>query len=210
MESTFMSIKLLNLDDLVKLIANSIFQQIDPIGDKAQHISNTIVSIIEDRIKVNVFDVRDWFDANLFILLFLAIIFLMLVFKLLDQLDNLMTKYEFSSGKRHFTGLMLITGIFIWLFIAVIFWACSSADGIKLETLKYILVGCTSLAMVCIIFVWIRWLFIHRYRIQTYLRDELFDFNEKKRLSMEIGLTQIQLTNNSKMANTTNYSEPNL
>ncbi|UJR06963.1 hypothetical protein I4U23_011251 [Adineta vaga] len=173
MVSTFMSIKLLNLEDLMKLMVDSIFQQIDPIGDKAQHVSNTIVSIIEDRIKVNVFGVRDWFEANLFLLLFFAIIFLMIVFKLLHQLDNLMIKYEFSSGKRHFTGLVLITGIFIWLFVAVIFWACSSTNGIKLETLKYILVGCTSLAMACIIFVWFRWLCIHRYRIQTYLRQEL-------------------------------------
>jgi len=186
MVSTSISINIENIENLVNSSLTRLLEEIDPTIVKFDNVANEIISVIEDRIIINVLDVRYWFERNLFFLLFGAIIFLILVFILLHLLDALMVKYEFSSSKRHFAGLAVTTAIFIWLFVAVILSACSSASMINHQTLQYILVGLVSLGAVCFILVWIRWLYIHKGHIRSCFGPKRFDFPGKRQLPIQL------------------------
>lgn len=96
MVSSSISVKIENLENLVNSSLDRVIKEIDPTIVKFHNVANDIISVIEDRIKINVIDVRYWFERNLFFLLFGAIIFLILICILLHLLDSLMVKYEFS------------------------------------------------------------------------------------------------------------------
>jgi hypothetical protein len=90
------TIEIKDLESLINSSLDRLFATIDPTIDKVQNTSIEILSVLEDRIKVNVSETLYWFETNLFIILFAAIVFFIFIFILLNLLDSLLLRYGYT------------------------------------------------------------------------------------------------------------------
>jgi hypothetical protein len=162
------TIEIDGLDSMITSSLDRLLGAIDPTIDKFQNTTIEILSVLEDRIKVNVSETLYWLETNLFLLLFAAIVFIITILILLNLLDSLLTKYNFGPEKRPFAGLAVITVICFWLFIAMVLSAWPPTSKFDLQTLQYVLVALLSLVVLFLIGVWIyclysNWNYIHNY-----------------------------------------------
>jgi amino acid transporter len=169
MQTITMEIK--DLKSLVSSSLDRLLEAIDPTIDKFQNTTLEILSVLEDRIKVNISETLYWLETNLFVLLFAVIVFLIFIFLLLNLLDILLVRYRYLPEERRFVGLVVITIIFVWLFIAMILSTWPPTNKFNLQTLTYVLVGLLSLIVLYLIIIWICYLYTHRTHIPDYFRQ---------------------------------------
>jgi hypothetical protein len=172
------TIEIDGLQDLATSSLDRILGEIDPTIGKFENTTIEILSVLENRIKVNISEALYWLETNLFVLLFGLLLFFIFVLILLNLLDALLTKYDFSTGGRRYAGLAVSTFIFIWLFVAIILSAWPPTKNFDLQIFLYVLVALLSLVALYLIFVWIRCLIVHRYCIHRYFTNTLFNFKE--------------------------------
>lgn len=161
------TIEVANLQEIVTSSLDRLLGEIDPSIGKLKNITIEVLSFLERRIQTNVADVLYWLETNLFLVLFGAIVFIILVAVLLTLLDTLFIRYGFSAEQRRFFGLTVITAIFVYLLVAVTLSAWPPAERLNLQTFKYVLFGLLVAAVVYLIFVWISC--IYRHRVCEYL-----------------------------------------
>jgi hypothetical protein len=99
------TIEIDGLDSMITSSLDRLLGAIDPTIDKFQNTTIEILSVLEDRIKVNVSETLYWLETNLFLLLFAAIVFIITILILLNLLDSLLIKHNFAPEKRSFAGL---------------------------------------------------------------------------------------------------------
>lgn len=159
MQTTTIEIK--DLDSLISSSLDRLLEAIDPTIDKFQNSTIEILSVLENRIKVNIWETFYWLETNLFVLLFVVIVFFIFMFILLNLLDILLIRYGYKQEERRFLGLAVITLIFVWLLIAMILSTWPLANKFDLQTLKYVLVVLLSLIVLYLIIIWICYLYDH-------------------------------------------------
>ena len=157
------------LESLISSSLDRLLGAIDPTIDKFQNAVIEILSVFEDHIKTNISETLYWLETNLLVLLFAIIVFFIFICILLNLVDILLVRYGYLVKERRFVGLIVITVIFIWLFIAMILSTWSSANKIDLQILKYVFVGILSLVILYFIISWISYFYTH----QTYISDRL-------------------------------------
>ena len=176
---TNIDINIEGLDELVDRSLTRVIEEIDPTLGKFQNLSLELISTLETRIKENVSETLYFMETNLFVLLFAMIIVLILILLMFWLLETVMRNYGFKLATRKFIGLIFFTAIFIWLFIATILTTFPPAQPIELQTLKYVLFGVLCMSSAVMIFIWIRWICIHRKGIRTFFVNELCHFQPK-------------------------------
>ncbi|CAF4041161.1 unnamed protein product [Rotaria sp. Silwood1] len=163
-----MTIEIEGLAPLLTSLLDRFIGVIDPTIDKFQNATTEILSILENRITVNISETLYWLETNLFVVLFTVIVFFIFVLILLNLLDTILVKYDFLPEKRRFAGLALITIIFVWLFIAMVLSTWLPAANFDLQILKYILVGLLSIILLVLLLIWMWYLYNLRTQINQY------------------------------------------
>ncbi|CAF1341553.1 unnamed protein product [Adineta ricciae] len=167
------------LDELVDRSLTRVIDEINPTLEKFQNLSLELISTLETRIKENVSETLYYLETNLFVLLFAMIVVLILILIMFWLLETVMRNFGFKLATRKFIGLILFTAIFIWLFVATTLATFPPAQPIDLQTLKYILFSVLCMSSAVMIFIWIRWICIHRKGIRTFFVNELCHFQSK-------------------------------
>jgi hypothetical protein len=162
------TVEIENIESLITSSLDRLLGVIDPTIDKFQNTTIEILSVLEDRIKINTSEILYWFETNLFILLFVAIVFFIFIFKLLDLLDTLLVRYTFTLTQRRFAALAVITIISVWLFIAMILSAWPPTNKFDLQTLKYVSFGLLCILVLSLIGIWMFSLHTHRNHIKQF------------------------------------------
>ncbi|CAF0905271.1 unnamed protein product [Adineta ricciae] len=167
------------LDELVDRSLTRVIEEINPTLEKFQNLSLELISTLETRIKENVSETLYYLETNLFVLLFVMIVVLILILIMFWLLETVMRNFEFKLATRKFIGLIFFTAIFIWLFVATTLATFPPPQPIDLQTLKYILFSVLCISSAVMIFIWIRWICIHRKCIRTFFVNELCHFQSK-------------------------------
>ena len=170
--------KIVDLSEIATELANRIINEIDPALSQFVNISTELFSLLETRIKQNGSEAFNYLATNLFFLLFGIILFIILLLTMFWMLENVMKNFGFALETRKFVGLALLTFISVWSFLAVLRLNFLPEQAIDLQTLKYILFGITSLGVVLMMFIWVRWIFMHSTGIKRFFVNELFDFKQ--------------------------------
>ncbi len=168
-EMQTITIEIEDLESLITTSLDRLLGAIDPTIDKFQNTTIEILSVFEDRIKINISETFYSLETNLFVLLFAVIVFFIIIFVLLNLLDILLVRYGHLPAERRFVGLIVVTVIFVWLFIAMILSTWPLTNKLDLQTLKYIFVGLLSSVILYFIIIWIYYLYIHRTNLCNYL-----------------------------------------
>ncbi|UJR34212.1 hypothetical protein I4U23_021618 [Adineta vaga] len=182
------------LDELIDRSLTRIINEIDPTLSKFENISLELLSTLETRIKDNVSETLYSMETNLFVLLFAIIIFMILILVMFWLVEIVMRNFGFELATRKFIGLILITCIFIWLFISTILSTFPPKQPIDLQTLKYILFGVLSASSIGMIFIWIRWTCLHRTNIKMFFVNELFRFQPRTTQVHIVGVIEGAIT----------------
>ena len=156
------TIEVANLQEIVTSSLDRLLGEIDPSIGKLKNITIDVLSFLEQRIQTNVADVLYWVETNLFLVLFEAIIFFILVAVLLTLLDTLFIRHGFSAEQRRFFSLAVLTAIFVYLLVAATISAWPPAERLDLPTFKYVLFGLSVASVVYLSFVWISCIYRHR------------------------------------------------
>jgi len=162
------TVEIENIESLITSSLDRLLGVIDPTIDKFQNTTIEILSVLEDRIKINVSEILYWLETNLFILLFAIIVFFIFIFKLLDLLDIILVRYTFTLTQRCFAALAVITIISVWLFIAMILSAWPPTNKFDLQTLKYVSFGLLCILVLSLIGIWMFSLYTHRNHIKQF------------------------------------------
>ncbi|CAF0864171.1 unnamed protein product [Adineta steineri] len=179
------------LDELIDRTVTRIIDEIDPTLAKFQNISLQLLSTVETRIKTNISETLYYLETNLFFLLFAIIIFIILLLIMFWLLESVMKNFGFTLATRKFTGLAVSTFIFIWLFIATILSTFPPVQPVDLQTLKHILFGVLCAATVVMVFIWIRWICVHRKCIKIFFANELFNFQATENQIVPLSATRV-------------------
>lgn len=153
------TIEVEGLDTLVSSSLDRVLEAIDPTIEKIQNGTIEILSIIEDRIKINVSETLYRLETNLFVLLFAIIIFFVFVFIFLNLLDVLLERYAYTAETRRFFGLAIMTIIFVWLLIAMILSTWPLENKFDVQILKYVLVALLAIVVLYFVIIWIYYLY---------------------------------------------------
>jgi hypothetical protein len=176
---TSFDVNIEGLDELVDRSLTRFIDEIDPTLNKFFNISTQLLSTFKTRVKENVSDTLYSLETNLFVLLFVMVIFIILLLIMFWLLESVMKNFGFTLGTRKFIGLTLFTIVFVWLFVTTILVTFPPEQPISLQTLKYVLFGVLCAGAVIILFIWIRYICVHSKSIMKFFTDELFNFKPK-------------------------------
>jgi hypothetical protein len=183
------TVEVQDLESLITSSLDRLLGAIDPTIDEFQNTTIEIVSVLEDRIKINISEILYWLETNLFILLFVVIVFFIFIFKLLDLLDILLVRYTFTLTQRGFAALAVISIISVWLFIAMILSAWPPTNKFDLQTLKYVFVGLLSIVVLSLIGIWMFSLYTHRNHIKQFCnssaKNRIFSQGKSSNIQLE-------------------------
>ena len=176
---TSFDINIEGLDELVDRSLTRLIDEIDPTLNKFFNISIQLLSTFETRIKENVSETLYSLETNLFVLLFVMVIFIILLLIMFWLLESVMRNFGFTPDTIKFVGLTLFTIVFVWLLVTTILLTFPPEQPISLQTLKYVLFGVLCAGAVIILFIWIRYICVHLNSIKKFFTDELFNFDPK-------------------------------
>jgi hypothetical protein len=143
-----------------------ILYEIDPTILKLKNTTLNLVNELERRIDLNTEEYLISLRENLLVWFLLMIIFVILIFTLIYNLNDILYKFKINSLIRQYIILLVVTIITFWIFLSLICLIFVN-EQIDWFILKLIIFSLFSLFLLLFIFIWFRFFFIYQKRIKN-------------------------------------------